>query len=269
MLAVSDLTVLQRGPTPLYLQIEQIIRDQLNSGELQPNDRVSSETELSERLGVSRMTARKAVDNLVSEGLLFRRPGMGTYVAPPRIAHGLSTQLSFSAGMEKLGLEHETEVLRAALVRAPHRAARSLGLSDGAPIVTIERLRIVEGEPVALHHADLPGEFAAILDADLTGSLTKAMEDVGASVASARDTVDAVLAESEAADRLQVSTGDPLVHLEGVAYSTGRRPMRYTNAFYRTDRFLFSIDSESTDLTIEFRTGPDGQPEEMVNKPEV
>lgn len=254
---MTKLTQLERGPVPLYLQIEELIRDQLRSDELEANDRVPSETELSEKLSVSRMTARKAIDNLVSEGLLFRRPGKGTYVAPTRIVHGLSTQLSFSAGMEQLGLAHETKVLRADLVRAPHRAAHSLGLVDGSPIVTIERLRIVEGDPVALHHADIPGEFAAILDADLTGSLTKAMEDVGASVASARDTVDAVLAATEAAEHLQVSPGDPLVHLEGVAYSAGRRPLRYTNALYRTDRFLFSIDSESNDLAIQFRTGLD------------
>lgn len=255
---MTDLTELARGPIPLYLQIEEIIREQLVSGELQPNDRVPSETDLSQNLAVSRMTARKAIDNLVSEGLLFRRPGKGTYVSPAKIAHGLSTQLSFSAGMEQLGLSHETKVLRAELVRAPHRAAHSLGLADGTPIVAIERLRIVEGEPVALHQADIPGEYAAILDADLTGSLTKAMEDVGATVASARDSVDAVLAEPDAAEDLEVSPGDPLVHLEGVAFSAVRRPLRYTNALYRTDRFLFSIDSESTDLTIEFRTGPDG-----------
>lgn len=255
---VSELTELERGPVPLYLQIEQIIRDQLVSGQLEPNNRVPSETELSEKLAVSRMTARKAIDNLVTEGLLFRRPGKGTYVAPTKIAHGLSTQLSFSAGMESLGLSHETKVLRADLVRAPHRAAHALGVADGAPIVAIERVRVVEGEPVALHHADIPGEFAAILDADLTGSLTQAMEEVGATVASARDTVDAVLAEPDMAEHLEVSPGDPLVHLDGVAYSSSKRPLRYTNAFYRTDRFLFSIDSESTDLAIEFRTGSDG-----------
>ncbi len=243
----------QDSPIPLYLQIEQRIGRAVTVGDLPPMSRVSSELELASLFGVSRMTARKAVDRLVAEGLLFRRQGKGTFVAKPKIAHGLSTQLSFGSAMTALGLVLSTTVLQQGMAPAPADAASALGMVPGGSTVYIRRLRIVEGEPAAIHTSYLPGGYGAILDADLRGSLTLAMADVGARVDSSRDSVEAVLASPEEADVLGVEVGSPLLMIEGVALAASA-PVRYTKALYRGDRFKFSVDtSQPADLRVEIK----------------
>lgn len=243
-----------QSPVPLYLQIEAALRDSIDSGELEPLDRVMSEIELSDHFGVSRMTARKAVDRLVAEGLLFRQPGKGTFVAKAKISHGLSTQLSFSAAMERLGLTHQTRVLQASIVGAPSHVARPLQLLEGDDVLFLRRLRLVDGEPAALHVAYLPAEYKKILDMDLTTSLTKLMSSVGAGVTQARDKVEAISADPEDADLLGVSPGAPLLLISGVALTSSLKAVRYTEGFYRGDMFRFSLDTtQPADLTPEIK----------------
>jgi len=243
----------QESPIPLYLQIEQRIARSVHVGDLAPMTRVSSELELASMFGVSRMTARKAVDRLVAEGLLFRRQGKGTFVAQPKIAHGLSTQLSFGQAMIGLGLDVSTTVLQQGMAPAPADIARALGIAPGGSTVYIRRLRTVEGEPAAIHTSYLPGGYGAILDDDLRGSLTTAMAAVGAGVEHSRDTVEAVVASPEEANILHVQTGSPLLMIEGVAFAASA-PVRYTKALYRGDRFKFSVDtSQPADLRVEVK----------------
>jgi len=243
----------QDSPIPLYLQIEQRIGRAVHIGDLAPMSRVSSELELASIFGVSRMTARKAVDRLVGEGLLFRRQGKGTFVAQPKIAHGLSTQLSFGRAMTGLGLVLSTTVLQHGMAPAPAEVASALDLVPGGSTVYIRRLRIVGGEAAAIHTSYLPGGYGAILDIDLRGSLTSAMAEVGARVDSSRDAVEAVLAGAEEAQVLGIETGSPLLMIEGVAFAAGV-PVRYTKALYRGDRFKFSVDtSQPADLRVEVK----------------
>jgi len=243
------------SPIPLYTQIEQTIRDWIASGEFGPGDRVPSEIELAGSMSVSRMTVRKAIDRLVSDRVLFRRAGKGTFVAQPKIAHGLSTQLSFSAGMKALGLPVVTQVLAASMVGAPPMPARAFGSSEGSPVVFLRRLRTVAGQPAAIHTSYLPASLSHILDTDLTGSLTDAMEALGAGVADAVDYVESVVASGEEADILEIQKGEPLLRIEGQAYSASREPLRYTDALFRGDIFRFSVDTTMpSDLRVVFRS---------------
>lgn len=239
--------VRRAAPTPLYLQIEEELRDLVRSGELNPLDRVPSEIELSERFGVSRMTVRKSLDRLVGEGVFFRRQGKGTFVAPHKIGHDISTKLSFSAAMHALGLTHSTTVLEAGVGPAPRNIGPVLGEVGEASIIFLRRLRSVEDEPAAIHLAYLPAWLAGILGGDLSGSLTELMAEAGARVAHSRDTAEAVSATEEDARLLRVSEGAPLIRIEGVAFSADRHPVRYTEALYRGDRFRFSVDTTNAD----------------------
>jgi GntR family transcriptional regulator len=246
--------VQRSSPIPLYIQIEEELRDAISGGQLQALDQVPSESELSKRFRVSRMTGRKALDRLVGDGLLFRQQGKGTFVAPPKIAHGPSQQLSFSAAMASLGLAHETQVLDSGLAVPPERIAQALGLPSGATSVFLRRLRLVDGAPAAIHTAYLPSRYAQILEGDLTGSLSDLMSRVGARVAESRDSIEAVVARGEEAKLLKVHVGAALVLISGVAYSSILKPLRYTEALYRGDRFRFTVDStRPPDLRIELR----------------
>jgi GntR family transcriptional regulator len=118
----------------------------------------------------------------------------------------------------------------------------------------MRRLRIVEGEPAAIHTSYLPARYAGVLEGDLTGSLTELMAAVGARVTESRDGLEAVVAVGEDAKLLGVHAGHPVVLITGVAYSTALEPLRYSEALYRGDRFRFSVDTTSApELRIEVR----------------
>ena len=220
-----------------------------NSGELGSLEQVPSETDLAEHFSVSRMTARKALDRLVADGMLFRQPGKGTFVAPTKIAHGASQGLSFSAAMKQQGLDCETQVLEAEIVGAPSNVARALSLPAGAQAIFLRRLRIVDGEPAAIHLSYMPARLSALLDSDLSGSLSDLMSHVGARVERSEDSVEAVLATGEEAKLLDVRPGSPLVLIRGIAFSASNEPIRYTEALYPGARWQFSLQvSGTTDL---------------------
>lgn len=241
--------VVRASPVPLYIQIEEELRGQIDSGELGPLAQVPSETELAERLSVSRMTARKALDRLVGDGMLFRQPGKGTFVAPAKLSHQPSQGLSFSAAMRALGLSCRTEVLEAGMVRAPLNVARSLKLAPGTQVVFIRRLRVLRGAPAAIHLSYLPGRLSALLDSDLSESLSDLMATIGARVERSEDQVEAVLATGEEAALLGVRTGAPLVFIRGVAYSATNEAVRYTEALYPGALWTFRVDnSRAADL---------------------
>jgi GntR family transcriptional regulator len=234
---------ISRGsPIPLYLQIEEELRQQVDSGHLQALQQVPSEVALAEDLGVSRMTARKALDKMVADGILFRRAGKGTYVAAPKIAHIASQQLSFSASMQALGLRHSTVVLSAGIADPSATVYAQLRLSPRERVIAIRRLRIVEDVPAAIHLAYLPERFSSLLQHDLTGSLTALMAAVGAVVVVADDTLEAVQAASEEAHLLKVKTNCPLIKIDGTAYGQGGQPLRWSEGVYRSDRFRFRVD---------------------------
>jgi GntR family transcriptional regulator len=233
----------RNSPVPLWLQIEEDLRGQIDSGQLSPAGQVPSEIELANKYGVSRMTARKSVDRLVSEGFLFRRAGKGTFVAPPRLAHPASTQTSFSAALAAMGLTVTTKVLHAGLVPASPHLALELSLRAGDLVVHISRLRIVDGQPAAIHTTNLPQRFAGILAYDLTQSLMRAMNKEGASATVTRDTLEAILANRSDARLLEVPEGAPLMRLQSVGFSSVMEPVRFTDSLYRGDRFRFTTDA--------------------------
>jgi len=253
---MTSLPRLERSsPTPLYVQIEEELRGMVESGELGPKTKAPSEIELSKRFGVSRMTARKAVDKLVGEGILVRHAGKGTFVAQPKIApSNFSTRLSFSSAMAQLGFQVETKVLEQNVMRAPTIVARDLRLHSGALVVYLRRLRLVEGQPAAIHIAYLPATYAGILDSDLTGSLTEAISNMGIEIVDADDSVEAVLATKADARLLKITENTPLIRVQGLAYAKGAVPVRYTEALYRGDRFRLNLSHGSpNDVLLELK----------------
>lgn len=240
-----DVELNRSSAVPLYTQIEQQLRAAIEDSTFKPHDVIPSEHALCVQYGVSRMTARRAIDQLVDEGLLFRQPGKGTFVAPAKISHALSTLLSFSAGMQEQGLSQRTVVAHASLGESPIQVARGLGLPARSKVVHLARIRIVEEEAVAYHEAYLPPYFSPILAMDLTGSLTKMMSELGGSVRESRDTVQSIAASHEAAEALGLAVGAPVLRVEGVAYSSTGEPLRYTDAVYRGERFRLTVTSSS------------------------
>jgi GntR family transcriptional regulator len=238
------LTLDKSSPQPLYLQLEELIRTWIESGKRQPGDRIPSELELASTHDISRTTARRAIETLVMEGLLFRQPGKGTFVAEPKMAWPGPTSLSFSTTMRALGLSVQTRVLDLRLVPATPQLADELGLSPPEQVIFLRRLRSVENEPMGIHTSYItPEPFMPLLERDLTSQpLNQVMEEVsGLHIVGSCDYVEAALARPDEAKLLGIRTGAPLLFLRGVVYAEGQVPVRATRSLFRGDHFRFFV----------------------------
>jgi GntR family transcriptional regulator len=227
---------------PLYVQIQNALLEGIRSGVYRPGSQVPSELEIAEQYSVSRMTARKALENLTSKGILFRRLGKGTFVTENVLSYGLSTMLSFSQTLRARGHKVDTQVLAQEIVPGPPEVTRSLTIPSESQVVMIRRLRFVDGECAAIHTSYLEyPRFARILDFDLVEeSLLRAIEEIsGMSVAYSVDTVQAVPASAEHASLLGVERNSPMLQVEGVAFTDGGQPIRCTRAVYPGHMFRF------------------------------
>jgi len=240
---------------PLYVQIQNDITASIRSEQLKPNAQIPSESKLASSYGVSRMTVRKAIDYLVSKGIIFRKPGKGTFVSDGIVNYRLSTIMSFSSTLSSLGHSITTRVLNQEIIPATPEIISKLGLQQRSQVVFIRRLRIVEEKPAAIHISYLHyPEFAPILEVDLSiNSLLRTVESIGAlTLTYSRDTVQASVVTNEEARLLGVPDCSPVLIVEGVAFTMNGSPVRLTKAIYRGDLFrLSSINSIETGSSLE------------------
>lgn len=234
--------------TPLYLQIQNLIVDQIRVGDYKAGEQVPSELEIASQYIVSRMTARKALDNLVSKGVLFRQHGKGTYVAEDVVSYGLSTMLSFSRTLQAMGYNVVTKVLLVDVIPASSDIVRSLRLGLKSQVIIIRRLRLIDEIHAALHTSYLDYKmFAPIMKFDLA---VMSLHDVihrvaGIQVVYTNDSVQADLATPEEEKQLQLEPNKPILRVEGVAYSGEGQPTRLTRAVYRGDMFRLNVKNAS------------------------
>jgi GntR family transcriptional regulator len=227
---------------PLYIQIAEGLLDQIGSGELSPGDRLPSERELSERLGVNRMTLRRALGLLETQGLLVRRRGDGTYIAEPKIERQAARLVPFTRSMERRGYTPGARVITFEKQAAQAAVARELGLSISAPVYYVRRLRLLHQEPVMLERFWVPAHrFPGFERYDFsTRSVYAVMEeDYGIAVARARQSLEPVVATEYEAELLDVQPGAPLMLERRLAVDEDDQPVEYGQDLYRGDRFRF------------------------------
>ena len=227
---------------PAYQQIQRAIRQRIEGKQMKPGDPVSSERELARIHGVSLMTARHALAGLEREGIVERRPGAGTFVAPPRIH--FNKLMSYTEQMASRGLPPSSKVIVAKVVEREQEIAARLGLAATSRLIKIERVRHTGDEPFALETCYLPGdEFAALVDAPLARtSLFSTLEhDFDVQLAYADEEVDATVAEGRVAQLLNLHVGAPLLRIRQVIYSTKTKPVIYVIGFYRSERHSLFI----------------------------
>jgi GntR family transcriptional regulator len=230
-----------RAPTPAYLVIEQELRKLIAAAH--PGDPLPSDTELCARFGVSRMTARQAVQRLATEGLLYRVSGRGTFVAQEPVHRRMNTLLSFTDEMSRRGLKAGSKILRAGVRPGTPEEILALQLKRGGQVVEIRRLRLADEVPMAVEYVRLPGVCAAVLDANLeTGSLHAALDEMGRSPVHAHGTLTAAAAGAEEAALLAVPTGSPLLVEERKILDQAGTPVEFTESRYVGGRYRFDIE---------------------------
>jgi len=211
---------------------------------LRPGDALLGERQLEEQFGVSRITVRRAISDLVQDGALVRVKGKGTFVS-----HGLVRSTlhlaSFNEDMRAAGFEPSTRVINASTAVPPVAAADHLGLAPGQAGYRVTRLRLANGAPVSVDESWLPPALVpGLLAEDLTGSLYRLLAAAGHPVQHAEQTVEAAAAPEETAALLDIQSGSPVLLFRRRSF-TGQddpgTPIEYAISTYRSDRYQVSM----------------------------
>jgi GntR family transcriptional regulator len=230
------------GFTPRYYEIQQALRARIE--QLGPDEALPSDAMLCREFGVSRMTARNAVQLLVQEGLVYRVPGRGTFVARQPAHRHAAKIWSFSDEMRRRARTPSSRLLERSVNQpTPDEAAR-LQLRAAEPLVVVRRLRLADGVPIALENAGFPGELAeALLDADLErGSLHATLVAAGRVPTAGRATIRADTAEKNEAKLLEVSPGAALLVERRLIADQHGRPLELTESRYVAERYALDVD---------------------------
>jgi GntR family transcriptional regulator len=198
---------------------------------------------LCDEFGVSRMTARNAVQRLTQEGLVYRVPGRGTFVAEPPVHRQAGNLLSFTEEMRRRGREPSSRLLER-VVREPRPAEASrLQLEPGVEVIAVRRLRLADDEPVAIEEAVFPAAVAAVIErADLEHrSLHDTLVEGGHVPTMGRARLGAEPAETEDAELLQVALGSPLLVEKRVIHDQDGNPLELCESRYAGDRYGLDV----------------------------
>ena len=244
----------KNNPIPLYYQLVERLKEQIQLGDLKPGDQLPSERELSDQHGISRMTVRQAIAYLVQQGLLEVKRGIGTFVAAPKLAHDTLHLLGFTEELMQRGGAVTSQVLEQSLVFPSASVASGLNLNADAPTVKLVRLRLAEAVPLLLETTFLPASLCAGLETEdlTTQSLYSLLETkYGLHLKYARQTLEATVANEYESRLFGIEVGTAMILLEGVTYLDTDQPVEYFKAVYRGDRFRFELNSQRSVQIIE------------------
>jgi GntR family transcriptional regulator len=225
------------NPSPLYLQLQQLIRDAIGGKVLKQGDAIPPERDLALEYDVSRITVRKAIGGLVEEGLLTRRRGAGTFVAE-RVEKSFSKLSSFTEDMAARGRKASSSWISRAAGQVNPEEAMALGLSPGAAVLRFARIRYADDEPMALEFSTIPGYCLSSVDV-VGDSLYAALEQAGNRPIRALQRLRAVPFGGEHAKMLGVDPGHAGLLIERRAFLRDGRAAEVTRSYYRGDAYDF------------------------------
>ncbi len=230
------------SPVPLYHQMEIILFERIctegMTGKLMP-----SEAELGAMFGVSRMTVKKALENLTLKGYLDRRRALGTRITRPQLTEDLARRSSYTEEMEAHGLATRTKVLQVAIHTPDAAIQHQLGITEEEQTLCIRRLRgNSETFPVVLLQTEIPLYFGISPDEDFTDSLYRILEQrYGISLVGAEETIFAAEATLEQARLLEIPRASSVLVMERVTFAQDAVPVEFVRGIYRPDRYKYFI----------------------------
>jgi GntR family transcriptional regulator len=237
MSLVEQLNANRNASTPLYLQLAQGLRQAISAGFVEGGEALPSERLLSEQTGASRVTIRRAIEQLIAEGLIVRRHGSGTYLAP-RIQQPGGELTSFSFDAQNRGASPTSLWIMKTLASPSAEEAAGLAIAIKDPIVKLARVRLANGEPLAIEEAIVPAALLPPLD-DIGDSLYAALATKNNRPVHGNQRLTASLATSLEAGLLSIQENSEVLRIERRTFRADGTPVEITRSAYRGDRFEF------------------------------
>jgi GntR family transcriptional regulator len=233
---------------PLYVQLEQMIKTKILTGGFSLGERIPTETELCRTYGVSKITVRQAILNLVNEGLLTRKQGKGTFTRKEAVVREAST-FKFSGNINDFiqdGLKmKEVKILDLERLKAPAKVAQLLNLQDGEEVVQVRRIRNRANQPVSYIRNYLPAEIGRHIEKNdfLRYSMLQILRDrLGIPISNGIQYIEAIVADYEVASALSVNIFSPVLYSELVMFGRDGKPVEFAQHFFRPDQFRYTIE---------------------------
>ncbi len=231
---------------PIYIQIRESLRAEITRGELKRGEQLPSENELAAKYNVSRMTIRQSIEDLVDEGLLYRRHGVGTFVAFPRLQRDHTRLTSFFDKAESEGVKVQVRLLALELIPAAPKVAEALDIPVGSQVIRVKTLRYADGEPITVHDAHVPHKlFPRLVDENLEAQhLWTVFEKNGYRVRRAIQRLEAREASEEVAHLMNIKEGAPVLFKERTVYADDGTPIEFTYCYNRGDIYSLTVALE-------------------------
>ncbi|WP_099024241.1 GntR family transcriptional regulator [Mycolicibacterium palauense] len=226
------------SPVPLYFQAAQAFEKAMLDGQLKPGDRFENELALADRLNLSRPTTRRAIQELVDKGLLVRKRGVGTQVVQTPVHRPVELTSLFD-DLARAGQEPATRVLGYEIGPAPDDVAEQLNLAPASEVVTMRRLRISGGQPLAVMANYLPAALAPDREELERAGLYQALRSRGVHIRLARQRIGARAADRDEARLLDEKPKAPLLTMQRTAFDDSGRIVECGSHVYRASRYYF------------------------------
>jgi GntR family transcriptional regulator len=252
MPAAAAPRTIDRGlPVPLHFQVRALLIEMIERGQIKPGEPLPPERALAERYGVSLSPIRQAILDLVKEGVVYRRPGSGTFIRERPRTERVSVLSSFTEALRARGAEVEVVLLQQRRVRTPRAIAEVVG--GASHVVVVERITVIEGRPAAALRSSLPADrFPGLERASLPGgSLYRWLEDTAGVVPRrAETTVQVTPCSTRRSEQLRVPAGSPLLQATGAVYDADDDVIEAFDVEYRSDVVRLRFDTMQTDEDV-------------------
>lgn len=231
----------KQSPIPIYFQIMEQLKTQIKNGELKADAALPSEREYAEQFGISRMTVRQALSNLVNEGFLYRQKGRGTFVSKLKMEQPLQGLTSFTEDMRSRGMKPGSRLAEYQLIQATEELSSILGCGCPATLHKIIRVRLANDIPMAIEASYIPFDKAGKLDAShFQSSMYEHIEAYNQMpISRAKQELEPGAASEEEAEPLGIQPGAPVLYIKRTTYLQDGTAFEHVKSAYRGDRYTF------------------------------
>ncbi|MGB9857369.1 MAG: GntR family transcriptional regulator [Dictyoglomaceae bacterium] len=232
-------------PLPLYYKLRESIREKILKGDYPPGSKIPSEQELMQEYQVSRMTVIRAINDLVQEGLLYRKQGKGTFVSIPQVQQRLGRLTNFTQDMLARNLKPDSIILNLELISPSFLVQEKLKINEKVKIWKLERLRLADDTPMGIQVAYLPSDIFPIIDKEELGrgSLYEYLNKVyGITFKRAEETYWVRMPNNYEMEKLKIGKNVPVFYVQRLTFLADERPGEFVESVLRGDRYQLYVE---------------------------